>query len=90
MDLMQEQLRISKQILNILHRRDQREEQEARERQDSERVRLERDLRERHAKEEDAKVKQRIQVATELLANNSIDASTRKAAGDFLKRLFDP
>lgn len=89
LNLMQEQLRISKQILEILDRRDRREEQQIRERQEEERTRWERDMQEKNAREDEAKTKHRIQIATELLANPSIDASTRKSAGDFMKRLFE-
>ncbi|KIJ66686.1 hypothetical protein HYDPIDRAFT_85048 [Hydnomerulius pinastri MD-312] len=88
LQLLQAQSQHSKLKLDYLRRREEREEKESSARQEIERLRLEREQAEWEHNKESIKVKQRAQLATELLGNPVVDGSVRQAAVDYLKKLF--
>ena len=88
MRLLQAQSEDSKIRLEYLRRREEREEEESRVRADAEKRRQEREAAEWERLQRDAKVKQRSELATELLSNPSVDGGVRQAAGEYLKKLF--
>lgn len=61
---------------------------ESRVRAEAEKQRQEREAAEWERLQRDAKVKQRSELATELLSNPSVDGGVRQAAGEYLKKLF--
>lgn len=88
LQLLQSQAQHSKLKLEYLRRREEREEKESAARREMERLRLEREKAEWEHNKESAKMKQRAQLATELLNNPVVDGSVRQAAVDYLKKLF--
>ncbi|KIK47402.1 hypothetical protein CY34DRAFT_74016, partial [Suillus luteus UH-Slu-Lm8-n1] len=88
LQLLQAQVQHSKLKLEYLRRREEREERDSIARKDAERVRLEREAAEWEHTKETANLKNRAQLATDVLANPVVDGSVRQAASDYLKRLF--
>ncbi|KAI6099706.1 hypothetical protein F5141DRAFT_1066518 [Pisolithus sp. B1] len=88
LQLLQAQAQHSKLKLEYLRRREEREEKESAARREMERLRLEREKAEWEHNKESVKMKQRAQLATELLNNPVVDGSVRQAAVDYLKKLF--
>ncbi|KAG6332468.1 hypothetical protein ID866_6624 [Astraeus odoratus] len=88
MQLLQAQVQNSKTKLEYLRRREEREEKESSARREIERLRLEREQAEWEHNKESLKMKQRAQLATEILSNPVVDGSVRQAAMDYLKKLF--
>lgn len=86
--LLQAQVQHSKVKLDYLRRREEREEQESQARREMERTRLDREQAEWEHNKESLKMKQRAQLATEILSNPVVDVSVRQAAVDYLKKLF--
>ncbi|KAI6155545.1 hypothetical protein BKA82DRAFT_991504 [Pisolithus tinctorius] len=88
LQLLQAQAQHSKLKLEYLRRREEREEKESAARREMERLRSEREQAEWEHNKESVKMKQRAQLATELLNNPVVDGSVRQAAVDYLKKLF--
>lgn len=88
LQLLQAQVQHSKVKVEYLRRREEREEKDSATRRDAERARLEREAAEWEHTKETANVKHRAQLATDVLANHSMDGTVRQAAADYLKRLF--
>ncbi|THH21298.1 hypothetical protein EW146_g223 [Bondarzewia mesenterica] len=88
MRLLQAQAEDSKIRLEYLRRREEREEEESRMRAEIEKRRQEREAAEWERIQQNSKVKQRSELATELLSNPNVDGSVKQAAGDYLKKLF--
>lgn len=88
LQLLQAQVQHSKLKLEYLRRREEREERDSIARKDAERARLEREAAEWEHTKETANLKNRAQLATDVLANPVVDGSVRQAASDYLKRLF--
>lgn len=88
LQLLQAQVQHSKLKLEYLRRREEREERDSIARKDAERARLEREAAEWEHTKETANIKNRAQLATDVLANPVVDGSVRQAASDYLKRLF--
>ncbi|EGN99105.1 hypothetical protein SERLA73DRAFT_160636 [Serpula lacrymans var. lacrymans S7.3] len=86
--LLQLQSQYSKLKVEYMRRREEREEKDSTLRREMDRLRQEREAAEWEHTKQTASVKQKAQLATELLANPSVDSSVRQAAGDYLKRLF--
>lgn len=87
LQLLQAQVQHSKVKLDYLRRREEREEKESSVRQELERRRFEREQAERENNKESG-IRQRAQVAMELMSNPIVDASVRQAAVDYLKKLL--
>lgn len=88
MQLLQAQVQHSKLKLDYLRKREEREDKESVARREIERLRLEREQAEWEHNKESIKMKQRAQLATDLLSNPVVDGSVRQAAMDYLKKLF--
>lgn len=88
LQLLQAQVQHSKLKLDYLRKREEREEKESVARREIERLRLEREQAEWEHNKESVKMKQRAQLATDLLSNPVVDGSVRQAAMDYLKKLF--
>lgn len=88
LQLLQAQVQHSKFKLDYLRKREEREEKESIARREIERLRLEREQAEWEHNKESVKMKQRAQLATDLLSNPVVDGSVRQAAMDYLKKLF--
>lgn len=88
LQLLQAQVQHSKFKLDYLRKREEREEKESVARREIERLRLEREQAEWEHNKESVKMKQRAQLATDLLSNPVVDGSVRQAAMDYLKKLF--
>jgi ABC-type branched-subunit amino acid transport system ATPase component len=85
LQLLQAQVQHSKLKIDYLRRREEREESSAR--QELERRRFEREQADRENSKESG-MKQRAQLAMELMGNPIVDASVRQAAVDYLKKLL--
>lgn len=88
LQLLQTQSQQSAVKLEFMRRREEREEKDSQQRKEFERSRQERETAEWELKKRNADVTQKSQLATDLLANPTVDASVKQAAGDYLKRLF--
>jgi hypothetical protein len=88
MRLLQAQADDSKMRLEYLRRREEREEADSRMRIDMEKKRLEREAADSERMQQNAKMKQKSELATEILSNPNVDPSVKAAAGDYLKKLF--
>ena len=88
MQLLQAQVQHSKLKLDYLRKREEREDKVSVARREIERLRLEREQAEWEHNKESIKMKQRAQLATDLLSNPVVDGSVRQAAMDYLKKLF--
>lgn len=88
MRLLQAQADDSKMRLEYLRRREEREEAESRLRLELERKRQEREAAELERLQQNAKMKPKSELATELLSNPNVDSSVKAAASDYLKKLF--
>ncbi|KAF8842052.1 hypothetical protein BDN67DRAFT_979817 [Paxillus ammoniavirescens] len=88
LQLLQAQAQHSKLKVEYLRRREEREEKESSARREVERVRSEREQAEWEHNKESVTIKQRAQLATDLLGNPVVDGSVRQAAVDYLKKLF--
>ena len=87
LQLLQAQVQHSKLKIDYLRRREEREEKESSVRQELERRRFEREQADRESNKESG-MKQRAQLAMELMGNPIVDASVRQAAVDYLKKLL--
>ncbi|KAG8213083.1 hypothetical protein J3R82DRAFT_11478 [Butyriboletus roseoflavus] len=87
LQLLQAQVQHSKLKIDYLRRREEREEKESTVRQELERRRFEREQADRENSREFG-IKQRAQVAMEVMANPLVDPSVRQAAVDYLKNLL--
>ncbi|KAF8558205.1 hypothetical protein OG21DRAFT_1595586 [Imleria badia] len=87
LQLLQAQVQHSKLKIDYLRRREEREEKESAMRQELERRRFEREQADRENNKESG-IKQRAQLAMELMGNPIVDASVRQAAVDYLKKLL--
>lgn len=87
LQLLQAQVQHSKLKIDYLRRREEREEKESSVRQELERRRFEREQADRETNKEFG-IKQRAQVAMDLMGNSKVDASVRQAAVDYLKKLL--
>ncbi|KAG0708178.1 hypothetical protein DFH29DRAFT_1065885 [Suillus ampliporus] len=92
LQLLQAQVQHSKLKLEYLRRREEREERDSIARRDNERARLEKEAAEWEHTKETANVKHRAQLATDVLANPVVDASTLILGAFTMKPLheFDP
>ncbi|KAL4062857.1 hypothetical protein J3A83DRAFT_4108049 [Scleroderma citrinum] len=88
LQLLQAQVQHSKLKLDYLRKREEREEKESIARREIERLRLEREQAEWEHNKESLKMKQRAQLATDLLSNPMAEESVRQAAMGYLKKLF--
>jgi len=88
LQFLQVQTQTSKLKLEYMRRREEREEKESNQRNELERLRLERETAQWEHSKQSANVKQKADRAIELLANPSVDTSVKQAAGDYLKKLF--
>ncbi|KAF9237605.1 hypothetical protein BU15DRAFT_88618 [Melanogaster broomeanus] len=88
LQVLQAQAQHSKLKLDYLRRREEREEKENSARQEMERIRLEREQAEWEHNKESITIKQRAQLATDLMSNPVVEGSVRQAAVDYLKKLF--
>ncbi|KAF9223489.1 hypothetical protein BS17DRAFT_767339 [Gyrodon lividus] len=89
LQLLQAQAQHSKLKLDYLRRREEREEKESSARREMERIRSEREQADWEHNKESITIKQRAQLATDLLSNPVVDGSVRQAAVEYLKKLFD-
>ncbi|KAG9315246.1 hypothetical protein JVU11DRAFT_4380 [Chiua virens] len=87
LQLLQVQLQHSKLKIDYLRRREEREQKESSERQELERRRFEKEQAARENSKESG-IKQRAQLAMDLMGNPIVDASVRQAAVDYLKKLL--
>lgn len=87
LQVLQAQVQHSKLKMDYLKRRDEREEKESLVRQELERRRFEREQADRENNKESG-MKQRAQLAMEIMGNPIVDASVRQAAVDYLKKLL--
>lgn len=87
LQLLQAQVQHSKLKIDYLRRREEREEKESSVRQELERRRFEREQADRENNREFG-IKQRAQVAMEVMGNPIVDPSVRQAAVDYLKNLL--
>lgn len=87
LQLLQAQVQHSKLKIDYLRRREEREEKESSIRQELERRRFEREQADRENNKESG-MKQRVQLAMDLMGNPIVDASVRQAAVDYLKKLL--
>lgn len=87
LQLLQAQVQHSKLKIDYLRRREEREEKECAMRQELERRRFEREQSDRENNKESG-IKQRAQLAMDLMGNPKVDASVRQAAVDYLKKLL--
>lgn len=85
---LQVQTQTNKMKLELLRRREEREERESAQRREIERLKLEREAAEFEHNKQSTIMKQKADRAIELLGNPSADPSLKQAAGDYLKRLF--
>ncbi|KAF5382132.1 hypothetical protein D9615_004308 [Tricholomella constricta] len=85
---LQVQTQTGKMKLEYMRRREEREEKESAQRRESERLRLEREAAEFEHNEQKLLTQQKTERALALLENPVIDDSIKKAAGDYLKKLF--
>jgi hypothetical protein len=74
--------------LEFMKRRDEREQEDSRLRREMDKRREEREVVELERAREREKIKQKSDLATELLSNPNVDAGVKEAAADFLKKLF--
>ena len=86
--LLQAQADDSKMRLEYLRRREEREEADSRVRLEMEKKRQEREAAESERLQQNAKMKPKSELATELLSNPNVDSSVKAAASDYLKKLF--
>ncbi|KAG6909966.1 hypothetical protein DXG01_014235 [Tephrocybe rancida] len=86
---LQMQMQIGKLKLECLRRREERDDKDSTHRRDMERMRLERETVEYEHKKKKSTQDEMTSRALSLLENPNIDESTRKAAGDYLKKLFE-
>ncbi|KAF8134977.1 hypothetical protein EV363DRAFT_1160142 [Boletus edulis] len=87
LQVLQAQVQHSKLKIDYLRRREEREEKESSMRQELERRRIEREQTDRENNKESG-MKQRAQLAMDLMGNPMVDASVRQAAVDYLKKLL--
>lgn len=87
LQLLQAQAQQSKLKIDYLRRREEREEKESSMRQELERRRFEREQTDRENNKESG-MRQRAQLAMELMGNPIVDTSVRQAAVDYLKKLL--
>jgi len=74
--------------LELMKRKDEREQEDSRIRREMDKRREEREVVELERAREREKIKQRSDLATELLSNPNVDSGVKEAAADFLKKLF--
>jgi hypothetical protein len=74
--------------LEYLQRREEREDLDSRLRREADKIRLDREAADRDHSKQMAKVKQRSDLATELISNPTADAGLKEAAVKYLKSLF--
>ncbi|KAG6830652.1 hypothetical protein H0H92_015549 [Tricholoma furcatifolium] len=86
---LQVQTQTGKMKLEYMKRREEREEKESAHRRDLERMRLERETAEYEHKKKKIREEEMTTRALSMLENPNIDDGLRKAAGDYLKKLFE-
>ncbi|KAK7454452.1 Histone acetyltransferase [Stygiomarasmius scandens] len=85
---LQVQTQTGKMKMEYLRKREEREERESVQRREVERLKLERERAEFEHQKQTSSHKQKTERAIELLSNDNIDPGVKKAAADFLKRMF--
>ncbi|GLB40490.1 putative histone acetyltransferase [Lyophyllum shimeji] len=85
---LQVQTQTGKMKLEYMRRREEREEKESVQRRESERLRMEREAAEYEHNKQKLITQQKTERALALLENPVVDESVKKAAGDYLKKLF--
>ncbi|KAK1219389.1 Histone acetyltransferase [Marasmius sp. AFHP31] len=89
LQFLQVQTQTNKMKLEYMRRREEREEAESTRRREMEHLKLERENQKFEHEKLTAHSKQRTDRAIEVLSNPNVDSSVKKAAGEYLKRLFD-
>jgi len=74
--------------LDLMKRREEREEEDSRLKREMDKRREEREVAEWESTKEREKIKQKADLATQLLSNPNLEPSVKQAAGDYLKQLF--
>jgi hypothetical protein len=88
LQFLQTQTQTNKMKLEYMRRREEREEKESMQRNELERLRLERENAELEHNKQSAEVKQNADRAIAVLANPIVDASLKQVANNYLKKLF--
>lgn len=86
--MVQSQSEDNRAKMEFLKRRDEREQEDSRLRREMERRREDREIAELERIRERENVKQKTDLATELVSNPNVDLGVKEAAADFLKKLF--
>ncbi|KAG6850716.1 hypothetical protein H0H93_009874 [Arthromyces matolae] len=89
MQYLQVQTQTGKMKLEYMRRREEREEKDSAHRREIERIRLERETAEYEHKKQKISQDERTNRALSLLENPNLDEGIRKAAGEYLKSLFE-
>jgi len=88
LQFLQVQTQTGKMKLEYMRRREEREEKESAQRREMERLRMEREAAEFEHNKQKLITQQKTERALALLENPVVDDSVKKAAGDYLKKLF--
>jgi hypothetical protein len=88
MQFLHTQAQNSKVKLDYLQRREEREELDSKLRREADKIRLDRETADWEHSKQMAKIKQRSDLATELISNPAADASLKESAVKYLKSLF--
>jgi len=86
--MVQAQSEDSRVKLDLMKRREEREDEDSRLKRDMDKRREEREVAEWESTREREKIKQKADLATQLLSNQNLEPSVKQAAGDYLKQLF--
>lgn len=86
--MVQTQSEDSRLKLEYMKRREEREEEDSRLKREADKRREEREAAEWESTKEREKIKQKADLATQLLSNSDLEASVKQAAGEYLKQLF--
>ena len=86
--MVQVQSEDSRAKLDLMKRREEREDEDSRLKRDMDKRREEREVAEWESTKEREKIKQKADLATQLLSNPNLEPSVKQAAGDYLKQLF--
>ncbi|KAF8072007.1 hypothetical protein FPV67DRAFT_1560717 [Lyophyllum atratum] len=88
LQFLQVQTQTSKIKLEYMRRREEREEKESAHRRETERLRMERETAEYELNKQQVVTQQKTDRALALMENPVVEESVKKAAGDYLKKLF--